>query len=180
LVAEAHIAMLQVLQFQKRSMAGYRGHISIAFLFGVVLVIGLSFTSVAMAMEWPERIINALVILWIAVLFGLFPDVDIKSKGQLLFYWLFFLLDGILLLTEHYQEAAFLGFLAMIPILSKHRGWTHTFWAMLLVPAPILVGPMYFAGEPVTDGLPYYLGAIVGYFSHLVADGMVIKRKRRR
>lgn len=161
-------------------MAGYRGHISIAVVFAVVLLVALSFTSLAIAMTLPQKLLSAIVILWIAVLFGLFPDVDIKSKGQLLFYRLFFVLDVILLLTERYQEAAFLGFLAMIPILSRHRGWTHTVWAMLLVPSPILLGPMYFAGEPVLDGLPYYLGALAGYLSHLVADGMVFQRRSAR
>ncbi len=158
-------------------MSGYRGHISMAFLFGVALVIALSFTSLAVAMSLSDKLINAVVIIWIAVLFGLFPDVDIKSKGQLLFYRLFFVLDAILLIGAHYQEAAFLGFLAMLPILGRHRGWTHTYWAMIVIPSPILLGPMYLAGAPTTQGLPYYLGAVAGYLSHLVADGMVRPRR---
>ncbi len=161
-------------------MAGYKGHISTAVLFGVLLVAGLSLTSVAAVMPIPEKVLKAVVIIWLAIIFALFPDIDIKSKGQLLFYRLFFLLDFVLLVAGRYREAALLGFLAIVPILSKHRGWTHTVWAMILVPLPILAGPMYFTRTPTTEGLPYYLGAVAGYLSHLVADGMLIRRRRRK
>ncbi len=150
-----------------------------AVVFGVLLVGGLSFTSVAHAMPLPEKVLKGIIIIWLAVIFGLFPDIDIKSKGQLLFYRLFFVLDLVLLAAGQYREAALLGFLALLPILSRHRGWTHTVWAMVLIPLPILAGPMYFAKAPTTDGLPYYLGAVAGYLSHLVADGMLIRRRRR-
>lgn len=160
-------------------MSGYRGHISTAVIFGLLLVVGLSFTSVAAAMPLSEKVLKAVIIVWLAVVFALFPDIDIKSKGQLLFYRLFFLLDLILLLTSRFREAALLGFLTLLPILSKHRGWTHTIWAMLLIPLPILAGPMYFAKAPTTEGLPYYLGAVAGYLSHLLADGMLFRRRNR-
>jgi hypothetical protein len=161
-------------------MSGYRGHISTAVLFGLLLVVGLSFTSVAMAMPVPERLLKAAAIVWLAVLFALFPDIDIKSKGQMLFYRLFFLFDLILLVAKRFEEAALLGFLALIPILSRHRGWTHTIWAMLLIPSPILAGPMLLTKTSTLIGLPYYLGAVAGYLSHLMADGMLFKRRGRR
>jgi hypothetical protein len=158
-------------------MAGYKGHISIAVIFGLLLVVGLAFTKAAALMPLPDRILHAIIILWLAVIFALFPDIDIKSKGQMLFYRLFFLLDIVLLWSKHLTEAALLGFLAMLPILSRHRGWTHTVWAMLLIPLPILVGPVYFAGLPVAATLPFYLGSVAGYLSHLVADGMVFRKR---
>ena len=157
-------------------MAGYKGHISAGVVFGALMIAGLAFSPLAASLTLEQKLIKALVVLWLAVIFALFPDVDIKSKGQLLFYRVFFVLDIVLLVNKYYIEAALLGFLALLPIISKHRGWTHTFWAMLLVPSPILLGPMYLAKEPVLDGLPFYLGALAGYFSHLVADGMVFRR----
>ena len=158
-------------------MAGYKGHISAGIIFASLLLVGMSYTSLAEAMPLTVRLLKSLVIIWLAVLFALFPDIDIKSKGQALFYRLFFLLDLFLLVQGMYVQAALLGFLALLPILSRHRGWTHTYWAMLLIPAPILIGPMYLAGTPTLDGLPYYLGAVAGYFSHLVADGMILGRR---
>jgi membrane-bound metal-dependent hydrolase YbcI (DUF457 family) len=160
-------------------MAGYRGHISAAVIFGALLLVGLSFTQVAAVMTLPEKIIKSVIVVWLAIMFALFPDIDIKSKGQLLFYRLFFLLDLALLATGHFIEAALLGFLALVPILSRHRGWTHTVWAMLLIPLPILAGPIYLAKGPTTEGVPYYLGAVAGYLSHLIADGTLFRRRRR-
>ncbi|MGE3802653.1 MAG: metal-dependent hydrolase [Candidatus Kapaibacterium sp.] len=160
-------------------MAGYRGHITAGIIFGVALLVGMAFTPLAAALPLEQKLVKGIVVLWLAVLFALFPDVDIKSKGQILFYRIFILLDLLLLLKKFYVEAALLGFLAMLPIISKHRGWTHTIWAMLLIPSPILLGPMYLAREPVLDGLPFYLGAVAGYLSHLFADGMIIRKLRR-
>ena len=158
-------------------MSGYRGHISTAVIFAALLLAGLSFTTIAGTMPIEEKILKAIVILWLAVIFALFPDIDIKSKGQMLFYRLFFILDLVLLATDHHTEAALLGFLAMLPILSKHRGWTHTYWAMILIPLPIVVVPFYFGKVPIEETLPYYLAAEAGYLSHLVADGMVFRRR---
>lgn len=158
------------------AVAGYRGHITLAVIFGALLVLGLAYSSISVGASLEERVVKGIVIVWLAVIFALFPDIDIKSKGQLLFYRLFFLLDLLLLLGGRTQEAALLGFLALVPILSRHRGWTHTVWAMILVPLPILAGPMYLAKASTTVGLPYYLGAVAGYLSHLIADGTIRRR----
>lgn len=161
-------------------MPGYRGHIAAGVLFGLLLLVGLAFSPLVRGMEPVSLVVHAVIVLWLAVLFALFPDVDIKSKGQLLFYRIFILLDLLLLIQKYYVEAALLGFLAMLPIISRHRGWTHTIPAMILVPSPILLGPMYLAKEPVLDGLPFYLGAVAGYLSHLLADGVLFRSLRRR
>lgn len=171
-------ARLPRIPYIPAKMAGYKGHISAGVFFGLAMVAGLAFSPLADSLTLEQKLVKGLVVLWLAVVFALFPDVDIKSKGQLLFYRVFFLLDILLLVGKYYVEAALLGFLALLPIISKHRGWTHTFWAMLLVPSPILLGPMYLAKAPVPDGLPFYLGAVAGYLSHLMADGMVFPFRR--
>lgn len=161
-------------------MAGYKGHISAGVFFGAAMVAGLAFSPLAESLTLEQKLVKGIVVLWLAVVFALFPDVDIKSKGQVLFYRVFVLLDIVLLVFAYYVEAALLGFLALLPIISRHRGWTHTFRAMFLVPSPILLVPMYLAKEPVLDGLPFYLGAVAGYLSHLVADGMLFRLGRAR
>jgi membrane-bound metal-dependent hydrolase YbcI (DUF457 family) len=158
-------------------MASHRGHISIALCFGVALLFVLGSTAAAAAMPMPRRALTAVGTLWTGVIFALFPDVDIKSRGQMLFYRLFIGLDVLLIATGQFAVAAYFGLLALLPIVSRHRGWTHSVAAMLLVPSPILAVPMYLAGAPVLDGLPFYLGAVTGYFSHLVADGMLFRRR---
>lgn len=114
-------------------------------------------------------------LLVIGVLFGLWPDVDTNSVGQNIFFGLAFLTDIVLIATGRFEAAAYLGLLAMTPIVGHHRGWTHSFLAMVLVPLPIVVVP-YLHNQgilPVT--IVVYGAAVVGYFSHLLLDGKVVK-----
>jgi len=74
----------------------------------------------------------------VAVLFGLFPDVDTNSVGQNLFFGIAFIAMIVLIISGKFEPAAYLGLLAMTPIIGKHRGWTHHKLAMFLVPSPIL------------------------------------------
>jgi len=117
----------------------------------------------------------------IAVLASLAPDVDIKSKGQLLFYRGFLAVDVALLVLFYTRQdlrflegAAFLGLLGVFPLLGKHRGWTHSRFALLLLPAPLIVLPLVVYGEPVWLGVPYYLAGLIGYASHLHLDGRLL------
>ncbi len=115
-------------------------------------------------------------------MFALWPDVDTDSKGQKLFYSIFFAVDVVLIASRNYEWAAYLGLFCILPALGRHRGWTHTFWAMLLIPAPLLALPALLMPERPLAGLPFYGAAVVGYFSHLVFDGLVVPlpfRKRR-
>lgn len=103
---------------------------------------------------------------------ALFPDVDTDSKGQNLYYAVFAAIDLGLILKGAYFWAAWLGFFAMLPAIGSHRGWTHTWWAMLLVPIPILGLPAITYGFDVAqDFIPFYLAFSTGYFSHLLLDG---------
>ena len=111
----------------------------------------------------------------LGVLFGLWPDVDTKSKAQDLFFGVAFLADIYLLINEQYPAAAFLGLIAMTPIVGHHRGWTHKKWAMVLVPLPILVVP-YLATNKVGDtAILLYTASVAGYFTHLLLDGLIVK-----
>ncbi|MAP92184.1 hypothetical protein CMK15_11600, partial [Candidatus Poribacteria bacterium] len=70
----------------------------------------------------PMAILPALFCFTISFLCSLWPDVDIKSKSQQIFYTLFATINLILIFKELYQISAFLGLFAMLPMLSKHRG----------------------------------------------------------
>ena len=143
----------------------------------------------------------------IAVLFGLWPDVDIKSKSQRIFYTVLFAVNlALILFFQRHLESAFLGLFAMLPILSKHRGWTHAKITMLLLPGVFLLIPVYashsawYTGSGVIDavyelqawdgltdalrsGVPFYVASFIGYASHLYLDGILFrsrKAQRRR
>lgn len=114
----------------------------------------------------------------IAVLFALWPDVDTNSKGQNIFYGIAFIADVLLILSGRVEAAAYLGLLAMTPIVGKHRGWTHSLWAMLLVPLPIVLVPYLNKSELLPTMLLVYGAAVAGYFSHLLFDGLIFKHFR--
>ncbi len=110
----------------------------------------------------------------VAVLFGLFPDVDTNSMGQNIFFGIAFVAEIVLVVTGKFEPAAYLGLLAMTPIVGKHRGWTHSKIAMVLVPSPIVLIPYLHNHHIWTLGLLVYGAAVVGYFSHLLLDGLII------
>lgn len=105
-----------------------------------------------------------------AMLASLFPDTDTCSMGRRVFYLIMLGLDVVLIINGHYEWAAILGLLAILPAIGPHRGWTHAWWAGLLAPLPIIILPLIFfsTGLPVT--LPFYLAGVVGYASHLALD----------
>jgi membrane-bound metal-dependent hydrolase YbcI (DUF457 family) len=155
-------------------MAGYKGHLAGAALFGMGYIAALAYVfAVDAAYEQfsvLERVGYPLALFILALLFGLWPDVDTNSKGQKVFYSIFFVTDLFLIVTERFKAAAYLGLVALLPVLSTHRGWTHTWWAMLLVPSPLAILPYMHMPERPLIGLPFYGAAVVGYLSHLVVD----------
>ena len=150
-------------------MASGKGHIlgGLVFLW-LFLTILANFFFVPSAME-------IIIFTAIAVMFSLWPDVDIKSIGQKVFYTIFFVTDAILVFYfQDYKTAAFFGLLIILPILSKHRGWTHSRLTAVLLPTPLLLVPMYVFEGSLAQGLPYYFAAVTGYFSHLFFDKKLI------
>ena len=147
-------------------MPGYKIHIA-----GAVVV-----TGGAMALAYwlgvyrpPFKIMAMLAAL--SVLSAMFPDVDTDSKGRHLYYGVALLADVALIVRNQYRYAAFLGLCALLPAIGAHRGWTHTWWAALLIPGPVMLVPYILPHMAWQWLLPFYLAAVLGYFSHLLLDG---------
>jgi len=157
-------------------MAGYKGHLTGAVLFGCGYVAALAYVFSVDAAHprflTLDQVGYPLSMVILALLFGLWPDVDTNSKGQRIFYTIFLVTDLFLIATEQFRAAAYLGLMALLPVLSPHRGWTHTWWAMLLIPSPLLILPYLHVPERPLVGLPFYGAAVAGYLSHLVMDGI--------
>lgn len=162
-------------------MSGYKGHIAGAIAVNTVYVAGVKMLPGGMLERWDISLADwqLLVGLFvIAVLFGLFPDVDTNSMGQNIFFGVAFIAMIVLILAGKFEPAAYLGLLAMTPIVGKHRGWTHHKLAMILVPSPILIIPYLHNQQIWTVGLLIYGAAVAGYFSHLLLDGLIVKKFR--
>ncbi len=110
---------------------------------GAVLAAGALFAAQTLRIHAPGLPTQA-ALLAVSTAFALAPDVD--------------------------QWAALLGLLAMLPAIDGHRGWTHTWWAMLLVPLPLLLAPVLLYGWAWQAAVPWYAAAVLGYFSHLLLD----------
>ena len=164
-------------------MAGYRGHIAGAIVFFLgylaLLVYLYSMNAAYQQFSTLELLGYPVAMFALAVMFALWPDVDTNSKGQDVFYAIFLVADLFLIATRNFEEAAYLGLFALLPVVSRHRGWTHSWWAMLLIPSPLLVLPYVLFPDRPLAGLPFYGAALVGYFSHLVLDGIVWRALRR-
>ena len=165
-------------------MAGYKGHLAGAAVFFAgyfaALVYVFSIDAAYRQFSSLEMVAYPVAIFALVMMFGLWPDVDTDSKGQNFFYSIFFVVDVFLIVVGEFEMAAYLGLFAILPALGHHRGWTHTWWAMLLIPSPLLVLPYLHVPERPLIGLPFYGAAVIGYFSHLFMDGLVFRLKRSR
>lgn len=162
-------------------MANYKGHIAGAVAVTSVYVVGMSFLP-GNLLEKTGGILSDWQLLAgmyvVAMLMGLWPDIDTNSKGQDIFFSIAFLFDVLLISQGYLEAAAYLGLLAMTPIIGRHRGWTHSKWAMLLVPMPIVVFPYLYNSNILATYLIFYGAAVAGYFSHLLLDGRITRYVR--
>ncbi|MDO8266106.1 MAG: metal-dependent hydrolase [Candidatus Saccharibacteria bacterium] len=162
-------------------MADYKGHVAGGAVFGGFFYFVIAYVPVQRLAETASLLQNwqgIFAIFVISMLFGLFPDVDTNSKAQDMFFAIIFPLDILLLATDKIEAAAYLGLIAMLPIIGHHRGWTHKKWAMIVVPLPILLIPYIYNSEILPISAVYYGAAVSGYFSHLFLDGLIWRKFR--
>ncbi|SDB30458.1 LexA-binding, inner membrane-associated putative hydrolase [Desulfonatronum thiosulfatophilum] len=146
-------------------MPGFKAH-----LFGGALFFGLVLTLVLWLGVYQPDHQTLMFLALIALLSALFPDVDTDSKGRVLFYGALLAVYLVLMIQGRFRLAAILGFCALLPAVGHHRGWTHSWWAMFLVPLPIIILPMVFYDRSLVSVVPFYLASVTGYCSHLALD----------
>ena len=150
-------------------MASGKGH-----LVGGVVFLWLFLTILANYFFIPNPI-EIVIFAAIIILFSLWPDVDIKGLGQKVFYTIFFITDLVLIFYfENHKAAAYFGLLIILPILAKHRGWTHYRTTAVLFPLPLILVPLFVFDGTLIEGVPYYFSAVTGYFSHLFFDKKLV------
>lgn len=152
-------------------MSNYKGHLAggiFAYLIALLCIVSLQFVNFTTSLEW----------LLFALAGSLFPDVDIKSKGQKLFYWVMLLLMMILIINNQKQTLIIVAVLSVIPLLVRHRGIFHKLWFVILIPLFVAwILCLYF---PTCEKTIMYdcLFFIVGAISHLWLD-LGLKRMLR-
>jgi len=106
-------------------MPGYKGHMAGGVFFFILALMILLPVAVAplTLLEW----------FFFAILGSLFPDVDTKSKGQRVFYGIFFLAAAFLLVNHRFKMLAWLSIVSLLPLLVNHRGLFHRLWFLIML-----------------------------------------------
>ena len=101
-------------------MPGYKKHIAAGMTTYLLLLACISMSTVS-SLRAAE---------WLACIFlgSLFPDIDIKSKGQLLFYHIGILSIGLCILFYQWRLLSITSLALCLPLLVRHRGLFHNFW----------------------------------------------------
>tara|TARA_Y100001970_G_scaffold185591_1_gene225730 strand:- start:21670 stop:22116 length:447 start_codon:yes stop_codon:yes gene_type:complete len=145
-------------------MASGSSHIKGGFLFFLIFI--YTIICYFIVPTW----IDTIIYLSLFIAGALFPDVDIKSIAQKVFYWYFFIFDLFLIYNEEYKIAAYFGLVIITPLLSKHRGWTHSSLTMFLLSGAILFVPIYKSGIQDFSTAMYSASFFLGFLSHLILD----------
>jgi len=103
---------------------GYRTHLFGGLGAYIIVMCALSrlCPSTACGVEW----------LAFALAGSLFPDIDIKSRAQQLFYFLLLLAAWVIYADKRYDLLPALAVATFLPQLVKHRGLFHRLWFVLL------------------------------------------------
>lgn len=143
-------------------MPNYKGHLmggAIAYALGLYLLYAYC-PSLLIAAEW-----------FLCALAGaLFPDVDVKSKGQKYFYWVMVALIVVVAKSKRYDLLVFVSLFSLLPMLVRHRGIFHQLWFIVAIALGTwslctLYAPS--AGSRLCYDLIFF---VVGAISHLWLD----------
>jgi len=144
-------------------MPGYRGH-----LIGGVVTFGLVRLCLSPLMQ--AQMVNELLCCALTLLGALFPDVDIKSKGQKIFYSLAMLIALICFAKRAWNSLAWLGFMCFVPLAVEHRGPMHNPYVLIATPWILAQGLEQLFPHLQKLSPLYSVFFIAGALSHLFLD----------
>jgi hypothetical protein len=145
-------------------MPGYKGHlVGGAVTFGLmVYAINSAGHSVTLAQALP----------WAgSTLAGcLFPDIDVKSKGQNFFYKVLIVVLIALLVGGYQRSFVAVSVASLVPMVVRHRGLFHRLWFIVGFPffLALVLGSYYPMYQPGIYSNTFFF--VVGAISHLWLD----------
>jgi membrane-bound metal-dependent hydrolase YbcI (DUF457 family) len=157
------VLYLSIKRFCERtSMPNYKGHLVggfVAFLIALKIIV-VQKVSFLRALEW----------LCFTLLGALFPDIDIKSKGQRIFYTVMSVVCIFLFVNKCFYALTVLCFISFIPLLVRHRGLCHEVWFVIGVPLCSALIISFFSPTLYRTLLWDALFFIIGALSHVYLD----------
>jgi uncharacterized metal-binding protein len=157
-------------------MPGYKGHLigGLAAFALLLYFLQNQCATTSIAMQW----------LGCTLAGALFPDIDVKSKGQKYFYWIVLSALIFLFATQQLEMLAACGIISVTPMLCKHRGIFHEMWFVIALPC-VVWGCASMAYPQYTESFFFFaLFFVVGALSHLYLDrgirGIIPKKKFKK
>jgi len=144
-------------------MSSYKGHLCggvFAFIVAMAVVIFFVAPTLLAFVEWGAFCLAG----------SLFPDIDIKSKGQKLFYWLILALVVLLTIQSQWKLLSFISVITITPLLVNHRGIFHQLWFVIAVPCAIAYGIVLLSPGHTKIIVLNTFFFIAGAISHLWLD----------
>ncbi len=152
-------------------MPNYRGH-----LIGGTLIYILIVIIIANAYTFIPLKTNTLIPWLGALLLGsLFPDIDIRSTGQKIFYSVLFIATTLTIFLKHWNMLIILLLLALFPLCTRHRGIAHHPLFVIAIPLLVPATIKYYNPAFFNDTLTITLFFIAGAMSHLILDFGLVK-----
>lgn len=152
-------------------MSSYKGHlIGGCIAYGLLMLVLYRYNpSYTKSVEW----------LFCCLAGSLFPDIDIKSKGQKYFYRFVLLLFCLLLFYKKHELFVCCSVIALIPMLVRHRGLFHELWFVVIAPCALFVIVMNMWPTLSYQFFFHVLFFIAGAISHLWLDRGFFRMIRR-
>ncbi len=158
-------------------MPNYKGH-----LVGGIIAYGVLFFAVFAAQK-PSLLIAGEWLLF-TLAGALFPDIDIKSKGQKYFYYVVLLFFIIIAARQQFKTLACCSFIIISPMLVRHRGIFHNPLFVIIMPLLVWVfigrALPHISQQLFCDTLFFIMGALSHIWLDLGTSQMVRKLLARR
>ena len=137
-----------------------------------------------------EQPISLLLSLFVtAVFMALFPDLDTTSVPQRWFFRAMFVMLAILYFQKELEVFCLLAFVTLLPVMHKHRGWTH--WKVTPGVVAVFLAIIWeyfrvqdtwrdrFSWENVWVALhsswAFVFACVLGHYTHLLLDSRRIR-----
>jgi len=150
-------------------MPGFRGHL----IGGTVTYLAI-LQIIQSLQPSPSVVISGFIF---CVIGSLFPDIDIKSKGQKLFYSIALAVLCYFLWFKRIDLFIGLSLLITVPLLVRHRGLFHELWFLIFISitTALVVGNFHsdFSVWAMKNALFFLAGAI----SHIILDRCITRFK---
>lgn len=157
---------------ERIDMPGYRTH-----LVGGLVAFGLTGILLAPVLKSLSSSYIALYVM-MSLVGSLFPDIDIASKMQRMFFIGVTGLGVLTLLTNKPIHFFVIGFLVLMVTLLRHRTLTHNFFFLASMPFAVAYSLFYLYKIPTDLMINSAIFFAMGAFSHVLLDRSQTKLKR--